>query len=126
VNMRGEYREIARPDRLVLTWRRDSDAQETIITVVFRADGGGTVLSLRQDGFGDAGMCARHEQGWGGDGGSFEKLAALLAQEAGLRGIELIGAPQSSFVRTVRIACEEKDARDQLSVQLPRALPGGC
>lgn len=59
--MRGEYMEIARPDRLVLTWRRDGDGQATVITVVFRSEGEGTMLSLRQEGFSDPQLRARHE-----------------------------------------------------------------
>lgn len=35
--------------------------------------------------------------------------------------IELIGAPQSSFVRTVRIACEEKGAPYRLTPARPRS-----
>jgi len=33
--------------------------------------------------------------------------------------LEIIGAPQSSFVRTVRIACEEKGVAYRLTPAMP-------
>ena len=74
----GVYREIKRPTKLVLTWAGSQNRQETVITVTFRKDGDGTLMTLRQDGFPDAGSRDGYEAGWTGPGGSFDKLAALL------------------------------------------------
>lgn len=81
VNIQGEYLEISRPERLVMTWRRESDAQETTITLQFRATGDGTVMTLRHDGFAELELCARHNSGWAGQGGSLDKLAEILTAE---------------------------------------------
>jgi uncharacterized protein YndB with AHSA1/START domain len=75
----GVYREVVRPSRLVFTWLGSNTDQETLITVTFRPDGAGTVMSFRQQGFPGAEMRERYQQGWCGHNGSFAKLAALLA-----------------------------------------------
>lgn len=80
VEISGRYREIIRPHRLVLTWTGSYNSQETLITVTFRPDGAGTLMTLRQDGFPEAGTRQGYETGWTGPGGSFDKLAAMLAR----------------------------------------------
>lgn len=79
VEIHGEYREIVRPHRLVLAWTGNYNDQETVLTLTFVPDGAGTRLTLRQDGFLDAGMREGYRMGWTGEGGSFEKLDAVLA-----------------------------------------------
>jgi len=59
--------------KLVLTWTSNYNTQETLITLTFRKDGGGTRLTLHQEGFGDIGLRDAY------NGGSFDKLAAFLA-----------------------------------------------
>ena len=76
----GIYREVVRPSRLVFTWFADYNRQETLITVTFRPDGAGTVMSFRQDGFPTSELRDRYHTGWGGNDGSFAKLAAFLAR----------------------------------------------
>ena len=49
--------------------------------MTFRPDGDGTLMTLRQDGFVDKAMRDGIETGWTGPGGSFDKLAGLLAGE---------------------------------------------
>jgi uncharacterized protein YndB with AHSA1/START domain len=76
----GVYREIKRPTKLVLTWTGGHNRRETVITVTFHKDGDGTLMTLRQDNFLDAGSRDGYQAGWTGPGGSFDKLVALLAQ----------------------------------------------
>jgi len=78
----GVYREVVRPSKLVFTWFANYNSQETLITVSFRPDGAGTVMSFRQDGFPTTELRDRYHDGWGGTNGSFEKLAAILARVA--------------------------------------------
>ncbi len=76
----GAYHEIARPQRLVLTWTDHYNTLETIMTLTFRPDGAGTMMIVRQDGFPEAGVRDRYNNGWTSAGGSFDKLAAFLAK----------------------------------------------
>jgi len=80
VRITGSYREVDPPRRLVLTWTGDYNNQETVITLTFEPDGAGTLMRLRQEGFPDAGQREGYRIGWTGAGGSFDKLAALLAR----------------------------------------------
>ena len=41
----GVYREIARPARLVMSWKWEHEEQDTLITLTFRAAGKGTDLA---------------------------------------------------------------------------------
>ena len=82
IDISGAYREIARPQRLVLTWTDHYNTLETIMTLTFRPDGAGTMMTVRQDGFPEAGIRDRYSTGWTSAGGSFDKLAACLAKGA--------------------------------------------
>jgi uncharacterized protein YndB with AHSA1/START domain len=83
IEISGEYREVLRPARLVFTWFAHYNDQETLITLNFRPDGGGTLMTFRQEGFGDAQLRDGYGGGWSGPNGSFAKLDAILAQESG-------------------------------------------
>ncbi len=66
--IRGVYREVAAPSRLVYTaaWE-DRDGQpghETLVTVTFEADGDATRLTLRQESFEDEASRDRNKKGW--------------------------------------------------------------
>lgn len=78
----GTYRDVQRPTRLVFTWQGDCVDFDTVVTLTFKADGAGTLMSLRQEGFEQDAMRAGFETGWDGQGGSFDKLVAFLKQEA--------------------------------------------
>jgi uncharacterized protein YndB with AHSA1/START domain len=80
VEISGVYREVTRPEKLVLTWLGNYNSQETLLTLTFHPDGKGTRLTLRQDGFPDTGLRDGYRGGWIGEGGSFDKLEALLAK----------------------------------------------
>lgn len=71
----GVYREVARPSRLVMTWKWEHEEQDTVITLSFRAKGAGTELTLRHEGFANAERRDSHKGGWTG---TLEKLAKQL------------------------------------------------
>jgi uncharacterized protein YndB with AHSA1/START domain len=83
IEISGEYRELRRPTKLVFTWFAHYSDQETLITLNFRPDGDGTLMTFRQEGFGDAQSRDGYGGGWNGPNGSFEKLDAILARESG-------------------------------------------
>jgi uncharacterized protein YndB with AHSA1/START domain len=67
----GEYREIERPHRLAYTWEWLGDeglhpGHESLVTVEFRADGGGTVVMLEHTGLASEESRRRHTDGWTG------------------------------------------------------------
>jgi uncharacterized protein YndB with AHSA1/START domain len=72
----GVYREIARPTRLMMTWKWEHEEQDTLITLTFSAKGKGTELTLRHEGFAAAERRDSHQGGWTG---TLDKLAKVLA-----------------------------------------------
>jgi len=74
----GVYKEIDRPNRLVLTWswRQDdgSNGHETEITVTFEPDGAGTRMHLVQQVFDTVEQAAGHNQGWESSFKDLDKL----------------------------------------------------
>jgi uncharacterized protein YndB with AHSA1/START domain len=81
VEVSGIYQEFSRPRKLVLTWLGSYLGYETLVTVTFSPDGAGTMMTLRHDGFRDAARREGSENGWGGPGGCFDKLAQHLARK---------------------------------------------
>jgi uncharacterized protein YndB with AHSA1/START domain len=82
-HMGGEYYEIDRPHRLIMSGRAVNDEQgelfATLIEVTFEARDGGTALTVRQSYFEPmppAGAMAGAQQGWSEQ---LEKLEHLLA-----------------------------------------------
>jgi uncharacterized protein YndB with AHSA1/START domain len=73
----GVYREIARPGRLVFTWKWEHEEQDTLITLSFRAAGEGTEMTLRHEGFGSVERRDSHNNGWNG---TLDKLTTFLAK----------------------------------------------
>ncbi|GAA0533165.1 uncharacterized protein YndB with AHSA1/START domain [Rhizomicrobium palustre] len=71
----GVYRTIDRPNKLVFTWVWEDDEIETLVTLTFRAEGSGTVLTLRHEGFHSEERCEQHRRGWTG---SLENLSHIL------------------------------------------------
>jgi len=71
----GVYREIARPSRLVMTWKWEHEEQETLITLSFQPAAGGTNLTLRHENFAAVERRDSHKNGWTG---TFDKLEAFL------------------------------------------------
>lgn len=75
--VRGVYRTIEPPRRLVYTWAWDDKpgSGETLITVEFHEHGRSTEVVLRQVGFPNEKERADHNHGWEG---CFEKLEKVL------------------------------------------------
>jgi len=67
--VRGVYREVQPPDRLVFTWRWDGtgdDDPETLVTVELRERSGGTEVVLTHERFTSVASRDEHRKGWQG------------------------------------------------------------
>jgi uncharacterized protein YndB with AHSA1/START domain len=78
----GKYLDVAPPERLSFTWAWHTDGDfakprehETTVTLLFKAVGERTEMTIVHGRFLDATGVANHNRGWTG---SFDKLAALL------------------------------------------------
>jgi uncharacterized protein YndB with AHSA1/START domain len=65
---RGEYVEVESPYRVVFTWGWEGDEGvppgSTTVELTLRADGDGTILTLRHSGLPDGEAAAMHDEGW--------------------------------------------------------------
>lgn len=78
-HVKGEYEDIAPPERLVFSWQwegKDMDATDTRVTVEFREAGSGTEVVLTHERFPSGDLRDRHIEGWTS---TFECLAEVLA-----------------------------------------------
>lgn len=78
--MTGVFREIKSPERLVFTWLTggctgEMPRVETLVTVEFAAQAGGTLVQITHEGFPDAELRDGHNDGWTA---SLEKLEKLV------------------------------------------------
>jgi len=80
LNVRGVYREIKRPSKLVFTWKWKGAAEmefpETIVTVEFGDAEGFTEVVLTHEGLPDKKSRESHSHGWNGTLDKLEKLVA--------------------------------------------------
>lgn len=61
----GVYREVVPNEKLVFTWAwRTTPDRESLVTLTFRPDGDGTVLTLTHEQFFDEAARDRHHAGW--------------------------------------------------------------
>jgi uncharacterized protein YndB with AHSA1/START domain len=68
----GTYREVVPGEKLVFTWAwKSTPERESIVTVLLKPDGDGTLLTLTHEQFLDADARDRHQHGWAG---ALEKL----------------------------------------------------
>ena len=73
----GVYREVVPNEKLVFTWAwKSTPERESLVTVTFKPDGAGTLLTLLHEQFFDADARDRHQQGWAGAIDKLEKLFA--------------------------------------------------
>jgi uncharacterized protein YndB with AHSA1/START domain len=73
----GVYREVVPNERLVFTWAwRSTPERESLVTLTFKADGDGTMLTLLHEQFFDEEARDRHQHGWTG---TLDKLVRLFA-----------------------------------------------
>ena len=77
--VQGVYREVVPPRKLVFTWTwpNSTPERESVITIEFRAAGGGTELVFRQEQFFDAAARDGHRRGWTE---AFLKLEKFLSE----------------------------------------------
>jgi uncharacterized protein YndB with AHSA1/START domain len=76
----GIYREVVANEKLVFTWAwkvaPPDEPHESLVTVLFKPDDGGTLLTVTHERLFDDQSRAGHEQGWIG---AFDKLEKLFA-----------------------------------------------
>jgi uncharacterized protein YndB with AHSA1/START domain len=73
----GVYREVVPNQKLVFTWAwRSTPERESLVTITFKPDGEGTLLTLTHEQFFDEPARDRHQTGWTG---ALEKLDRYLA-----------------------------------------------
>ena len=78
--MTGVYREVKPPERLVFTWMTGSCNEEmarveTLVTVEFTEQAGGTLVRLTHEGFPTEELREKHNYGWTCSFDKLEKLA---------------------------------------------------
>ena len=77
-NVGGVYREIVPNEKLVFTWAWQSmPERESQVTVTFRRDGAGTIMTLLHEQFFDQDARDRHNAGWLS---TMDRLEEYLAQ----------------------------------------------
>jgi uncharacterized protein YndB with AHSA1/START domain len=73
----GVYREVIANEKLVYTWAwKTMPERESLVTIIFKPDGTGTLLTLTHEKFFDEDARDRHRQGWDG---ALVKLEKYLA-----------------------------------------------
>jgi uncharacterized protein YndB with AHSA1/START domain len=71
----GVYREVIANEKLVFTWAWQSTPErESVVTVLLKPDGDGTLLTLTHEQFFDEETRDRHQGGWHGSLDKLEKL----------------------------------------------------
>jgi len=75
----GVYREVVPNEKLVFTWAwKTMPERESLVTVTFRKDGDGTIMTLTHEQFFDEDARDRHQNGWNG---AMEKLDRYLTAQ---------------------------------------------
>jgi uncharacterized protein YndB with AHSA1/START domain len=73
----GVYREVIPNEKLVFTWAwKTTPERESLVTVLLKPDGDGTLLTLTHEQFFDDEARDRHQGGWNGALDKMEKLFA--------------------------------------------------
>jgi len=73
----GTYREVVPGEKLVFTWAwRSTPERESLVTILIKPDGGGSLLTLIHEQFFDEAARDRHNEGWTG---CINKLERFLA-----------------------------------------------
>ncbi|HTV37938.1 MAG TPA: SRPBCC domain-containing protein [Xanthobacteraceae bacterium] len=73
----GVYREVIQNEKLVFTWAwKSTPERESVVTVLLKPDGDGTLLTITHEQFFDEDARDRHQQGWVGVLDKMEKLFA--------------------------------------------------
>ena len=73
----GVYREVVANEKLVFTWAwKSAPEQESLVTVTFKPDGDGTLLTVTHEQFSNEDSRNQHQNGWTG---ALDKLERLFA-----------------------------------------------
>ena len=73
----GVYREVVPDQKLAFTWAwRSMPERESFVTILIKAEGGGSLLTLIHEQFFDEPARDRHEYGWTGALNKLEKYVA--------------------------------------------------
>jgi uncharacterized protein YndB with AHSA1/START domain len=73
----GVYREVVPNEKLVFTWAwKSTPERESLVTLTFKRDGGGTLMTLTHEQFFDVAARDSHQGGWNG---AMDKLEKYLA-----------------------------------------------
>jgi uncharacterized protein YndB with AHSA1/START domain len=76
-NVGGTYREVVANEKLVFTWAWEGTPEnESVVTVVFKPDGDGTLITVTHEQFANEDARNRHQGGWNGALDKLEKLFA--------------------------------------------------
>jgi uncharacterized protein YndB with AHSA1/START domain len=71
----GVYREVVPNEKLVFTWAwKSTPERESLVTILIKPDGDGSLLTLTHEQFFDEDARDRHQQGWAGALDKMEKL----------------------------------------------------
>lgn len=85
--VRGEYREITHPSKLVFTWAWEDDNDwagvESVVTVEITAADGGSNVQVTHEGLPSEEHAGRHEHGWGASLDRLTIRAAVMAETFG-------------------------------------------
>jgi uncharacterized protein YndB with AHSA1/START domain len=72
----GTYREVVANEKLVFTWAwKSTPERESVVTVLLKPDGDGTLLTVIHEQLFDDETCDRHQRGWNG---ALDKLEKFL------------------------------------------------
>lgn len=72
----GVYREFIPNEKLVFTWTwKSTPERDLLVTITFRSDGNGTIMTLTHEQFFDEEARDRHQNGWNG---AMDKLDKYL------------------------------------------------
>ena len=73
----GVYREVVADEKLVFTWAwKSAPERESLVTLLLKPDGDGTLLTLTHEQFADEDSRNGHEQGWNSSLDKLEKFVA--------------------------------------------------
>jgi uncharacterized protein YndB with AHSA1/START domain len=77
-DVRGVYREVVPNEKLVFTWAwKSTPERESLVTVLLKPDGDGTLLTLTHEQFFDEDARDRHNYGWSSALDKMEKFVAV-------------------------------------------------
>ena len=73
----GVYREVVANEKLVFTWAwKSTPERESLVTLLLKPDGDGTLLTLTHEQFSDEESRDNHKQGWNS---TLDKLESFVA-----------------------------------------------